>query len=240
MDTNLTQEALQTAFIGCRIEHYPQVASTHDNAIARGKAGAAEGTLIIAEHQTAGRGRYGRRWEAPSGKSLLVSIVFRHRLLRDQVALPNLIGAIAIAQAIRATHGLDACIKVPNDVRIERKKVAGVLTELAYDVQDQSFFVLGFGVNVNSTLADFPSELSETATSVRIAAGCVGNQNALICRTTLLRSILCQLEKVYLQLKAGKIDLIMQQFEALQETVPNESAYECLSFRGALSIRRRS
>ena len=135
---------LQTAFIGCRIEHFSQVASTNDIAIERGKTGAAEGTLIIAEHQTAGRGRYGRSWEAPPGKCLLVSVVFRHRLLRDQIALPNLIGAMAIAQAIRTTHGLDARIKMPNDVRIKKKKVAGVLTELAYDQEHQPFFRLGF------------------------------------------------------------------------------------------------
>ena len=220
---DLRQETLQTTFIGCKIEHHAQVASTNDIAIARGKAGAAEGTLIIAEHQTAGRGRYGRRWDAPSGKCLLVSVVFRHRLLRNQVALPNLVGAIAIAQAIRTTYELDARIKVPNDVRINEKKVAGVLTELAYDDQRQPFFVLGFGVNVNSVLADFPPELRETATSVRIAAVDVRNEDAEVCRTSLLCPILCQLEKTYLQLKTGETDLITEQFEALQETLPDES-----------------
>ena len=225
MDMAITQETLQTAFIGCEVEYHSQVASTNDIAIARGKAGAAEGTVIIAEHQTTGRGRYGRRWDAPSGKCLLVSVVFRHRLLRDQVALPNLIGAIAIAQAIRSTYELDARIKVPNDVRIGKKKVAGVLTELAYDAQRQPFFVLGFGVNVNSVLADFPPELRETATSVRIAAACQKNKDAEICRTSLLCTILCQLEKTYLQLKAGETGLITQQFEALQETTADESDY---------------
>ena len=220
---DLRQETLQTTFIGCKIEHHAQVASTNDIAIARGKSGAAEGTVIIAEHQTAGRGRYGRRWDAPSGKCLLVSVVLRHRLLRDQVALPNLIGAIAISKAIRIRYELDARIKVPNDVRIRKKKVAGVLTELAYDDQRQPFFVLGFGVNVNSILADFPLELRETATSVRIAAAKVSNKDAEICRTSLLCAILCQLEKTYLQLKAGKTDLITEQFEALQETLPDES-----------------
>ena len=220
---DLRQETLQTTFIGCKIEHHAQVASTNDIAIVRGKSGAAEGTVIIAEHQTAGRGRYGRRWDAPSGKCLLVSVVLRHRLLRDQVALPNLIGAIAIAQAIRTRYELDARIKVPNDVRIKGKKVAGVLTELVYDDQRQPFFVLGFGVNVNSILADFPSELRETATSVRIAAAKVSNKDAEICRTSLLCAILCQLEKTYLQLKAGKTDLITEQFEALQEALPDES-----------------
>ena len=214
---------LQTSIIGCQTEHHSQVASTNDIAIARGKAGVAEGTLIIAEHQTAGRGRYGRRWDAPPGKCILVSVVLRHRLLRDQVALPNLMGAIAIARAIREIHGLDARIKAPNDVHIMGKKVAGVLTELAYDNQHQPFFVLGIGVNVNNVLKDFPPELRETATSVRIAAAHIRNQDAEIRRTPLLGVILYQLEEIYLQLKTGDTDLIMRQFEALQEMRPHES-----------------
>lgn len=208
---------LQTSLIGCQIEHYSQVASTNDIAIARGKTGAAEGTLIIAEHQTAGRGRYGRSWEAPSGKCLLVSVVLRHRLLRDQIALPNLIGAMAIAAAIRASQGLDAQIKVPNDVRIEKKKVAGVLTELAYDQEHQPFFVLGFGVNVNCVLEDFPPELRETATSVRMAHALSENGSLEVCRASLLCQVLHHLENIYLQLKAGETDLIMNQFEVLRE-----------------------
>lgn len=222
MDIKGFGATLQTAFIGHQIEHHRQVASTNDIAIARGKAGAAEGTLIIAEHQTAGRGRYGRKWEAPPGKCLLVSAVLRHRLLQDQVPFPNLVGAIAIARAIRRKYELDAQIKPPNDVRIKRKKVAGVLTELAYDTQHNSFFVLGFGVNVNMVLEDFPPELSETATSVRIARARSEDQNTKICRISLLHVILHQLEDTYLQLKAGKTDLIMNQFKELQE---GESSY---------------
>ena len=217
MDIKDFGATLQTSFIGHQIEHYPQVASTNDIAIARGKAGAPEGTLIIAEHQTTGRGRYGRRWEAPPGKCLLVSVVFRHRLLSDQVPLPNFIGAIAIAQAIQKTHGLDARIKPPNDVRIQKRKVAGVLTEFAYDAQQHPFFVLGFGVNVNSVLEDFPPELRETATSVRIACAHSENQNTKVCRASLLHAILCQLEDTYLHLKAGETDAIMNQLKELRE-----------------------
>ena len=217
MDIKDFGATLQTALMGCKIEHHQQVASTNDIAIERGKAGAAAGTLVIAEHQTAGRGRYGRKWEAPPGKCLLVSVVLRHRLLHDQVAFPNLVGAIAIARALQTTHGLDARIKPPNDVRIGKKKIAGVLTELAYDEEGQSFFVLGFGVNVNVALDDFPSELREIATSVRIACG-----HTEVCRATLLHAILYQLEDTYLHLKAGEIDLITNQFEVLRE---DESRY---------------
>ena len=217
MDIKDFGATLQTTFIGHQIEHHSQVTSTNDIAIARGKAGATEGTLIMAEHQTEGRGRYGRKWEAPPGKCLLVSVVLRHRLLRDQIALPNLVGAIAIARALQTTHGLDARIKPPNDVRIKKKKVAGVLTELAYDAQQHPFFVLGFGVNVNIALEDFPPELREIATSVGIASASSEDQNNEVCRASLLNAILHQLENTYLQLKAGETDLIMNKFEALRE-----------------------
>ena len=95
--------------------------------------------------------------------------------------------------------------------------MAGVLTEFAYDAQQHPFFVLGFGVNVNIVLADFPPELRETATSVCIARGYSENQDTEICRTSLLRAILCELEDTYLQLKAGETDLIMNQFKELRE-----------------------
>ena len=106
---------------------------------------------------------------------------------------------------------------MPNDVRIKKKKVAGVLTELAYDQEHQPFFVLGFGVNVNCVLEDFPPELRETATSVRMAHALSENRNPEVCRASLLCDILCQLEKNYLQLKAGETDLIMNQFEVIRE-----------------------
>ena len=217
------REILETEIIGKpNIEFYPEVSSTNDIAIARAKAGdVREGTLIIADHQTAGRGRYGRTWEAPPGKCILASIVFRHRLKREQVHLPNLIGALSIAQAVHAATGLEARIKHPNDVRIGKKKVAGVLTEIESDKHHRSFFVLGFGVNVNISAAEFLPVLRETATSLRIEAkarsNASENRDIDICRLTLLHAILCQLEEHYLHLKSGKIDIINDQLKTWGE-----------------------
>ena len=221
---------LFTNIIGnSHIEVHDEVTSTNDIAIARGKVGSTEeGILIIAEHQTAGRGRYGRTWEAPPGKCILASVVLRHRLKQDQVHLPNLIGALSIAVGIHATTGLEARIKHPNDVRIAKRKVAGVLTELEYDQHQQPFFVIGFGVNVNITPAELPPSLQETATSLRIAAsenGIVGQverseprqRDEDICRATLLQAILQQFEENYLHLKAGNISAIANQLKAWEE-----------------------
>ncbi len=208
---------LHTDFIGKKhIEVHDEVPSTNDIAIALGKEGGiAEGTLIIADHQTAGRGRYGRTWQAPAGKCILASIVFRHRLKQEHVHLPNLIGALSISQGINEITELHARIKHPNDVRIAEKKVAGVLTELKYDKHRKPFFVLGFGVNVNISMQEFPAELRQTATSLQIATSQTGETE--ICRIKLLQSILCHLEQNYLLLKSGNIASIIKQVSVWEE-----------------------
>ncbi|MCE2400509.1 biotin--[acetyl-CoA-carboxylase] ligase [Candidatus Poribacteria bacterium] len=211
------RETLKTEIIGkSHIEFHTDVSSTNDTAIARGKAGdVKDGTLIIADHQTAGRGRYGRTWEAPPGKCILASVIFTHRLKQEQVHLPNLIGALSIAQGIHTITGLTARIKHPNDVRIAKKKVAGVLTELEYDQHRHPFFVLGLGVNVNITEAELPSALRKTATSLQIAASEIGNTE--ICRPELLKAILSHLEENYLHLKSGNLPLIDSQLKTWEE-----------------------
>ena len=198
------------------IVYFTEVTSTNDVAIELAKnKGAEEGTLVITDFQTDGRGRYGRTWKAPSGKCILASVIFRHRLKKEHVHLPNLIGALSIAQGIQAITGLSAKIKHPNDVRIEQKKVAGVLTEIEYDQHRHPFFVLGFGVNVNISLAELPVDLHNTATSLQIAVS--GSQNIEVCRLTVLKSILERLEEHYLALKSGNITRIYDQVKVWEE-----------------------
>ena len=145
---------LQTEVIGGSIEIHNQVESTNQLALERGYNGTVEGTLILAERQTAGRGRHGRAWHSPHGSSLLVSLIFHHRLLADQVGIPSLMGAVSIATAIRESVGLPTEIKWPNDVLVHGRKLSGVLTELDYNRSQQPFFVVGFGVNVNIASAN--------------------------------------------------------------------------------------
>ena len=203
MTTDDILAGLQSRTIGRRIQIYDQVSSTNDLALQCGIDGAQEGTLILAENQTQGRGRHGRRWHAPPGSSILASIILRHRLRADQVGLPNLIGAVAIATAINELTDLPTQIKWPNDVLIQGKKVSGVLTELEYDRHRQPFFVMGFGVNVNTTRADLPEELRASATSVQIES------NTETSRVVLLQAILHRLEENYLRLKHNDIEPII-------------------------------
>ncbi len=217
MDFETFRGKLKNRIVGKHdIVYLTEVTSTNDVAIELAKnEGAEEGTLVITDYQTAGRGRYGRTWKSPSGKCILASVIFRHRLKKEQVHLPNLIGALAIAQGIHLVTGLSAKIKHPNDVRIEQKKVAGVLTEIEYDQHRHPFFVLGFGVNVNISLAELPADLHNTATSLQIAVS--GSQNIEICRLTVLHSILERLEEYYLTLKTGNVTLIQDQVKVWEE-----------------------
>ena len=203
MTTNDILSGLQNHTIGRRIQIYDQVSSTNDLALQRGIDGAQEGTLILAESQTQGRGRHGRKWLAPPESSILASVILRHRLCANQVGLPNLIGAVAIATAINELTNLSAQIKWPNDVLIQGKKVSGVLMELEYDQYRQPFFVMGFGVNVNTTRADLSEELRTSATSLQIEA------NREISRVSLLQTILHRLEENYLRLKCGETGSII-------------------------------
>ncbi|MCY4404342.1 MAG: biotin--[acetyl-CoA-carboxylase] ligase [Candidatus Poribacteria bacterium] len=208
MDFVNFREKLKNRIVGKPdIVYISEVTSTNDVAIDLTKnEEAEEGTLVITDYQSAGRGRYGRTWIAPSGKCILASVVFRHRLKQEQVHLPNLIGALAIAQGIHTVTGLSAKIKHPNDVRIEKVKVAGVLTEIEYDLHRHPFFVLGFGVNVNISINEFPIELRNTATSLQVAASDKNNNE--ICRLSVLQAILEKLEEHYLTLKSGNVTLI--------------------------------
>ena len=217
IDIKTIREKLNTKIIGNpHIEHYKQVSSTNDIAITRGKTkGAKEGTLIITEHQTAGRGRYGRKWEAPPNKCILASVIFTHRLKQNQVHLPNLIGALSIAQGIYAITGVMARIKHPNDIRIDKKKVAGVLTEIEYDKHNQSFFVLGFGINVNITTEEFPQELHNTATSLLITTSTFENEE--ISRPEILIAVLQKLELNYHCLKSNNLSAIDDQIREWEE-----------------------
>ncbi|MBI3636172.1 MAG: biotin--[acetyl-CoA-carboxylase] ligase [Candidatus Rokubacteria bacterium] len=134
--------------------------------------GAADGTVVVAEAQTEGKGRRGRVWEAPAGTSLLMSMVMRTRLTAAERPLLSFAVAVAIGRAITRLIGLPCGLKWPNDVRVDGRKVAGVLLEARGDV-----VVAGIGINVNQ--ARFPEPLAARATSLRLVAGRVIERDLL-------------------------------------------------------------
>ena len=147
---------------------------------------APEGSVAVAEHQTAGRGRLGRSWHAPPGSSILLSVVLRPAV--PPAALPELsvVAAEAVADAISAVAGLDPTIKHPNDVLIEGRKVAGVLGEAR-----EGAVILGIGINVNIRATELPTETKLPATSLLEQAG------RPVDRAELAAEVLLQLEHRY-------------------------------------------
>ncbi|HEU0305220.1 MAG TPA: biotin--[acetyl-CoA-carboxylase] ligase [Gaiellaceae bacterium] len=153
--------------------------------------GAPEGAVAACDVQTAGRGRYGRAWEAPPGTALLCSIVLHPPSARDAPEL-TLVGAIAAAEAVEGATGLSAQIKWPNDVMLDRRKVGGVLGELRDGV-----VTLGIGLNVNQAREQLPADARTPPGSLRTITG------ARYDRAALLGSLLFRLERLYDEWRHG-------------------------------------
>ena len=137
--------------------------------LARG--GAPEGTTVIAERQTAGRGRLGRVWHSPAGQNLYCSVVLRPPLPPAAVPQLALVAGLAVADAVAATTRLRPAIKWPNDVLLRGRKVAGILTEMEAEMESVHHVIAGIGVNLNVEARALPRELRTKATSLRIATG---------------------------------------------------------------------
>jgi BirA family biotin operon repressor/biotin-[acetyl-CoA-carboxylase] ligase len=168
LDAGAVASRLTTAWLGRAWRHLPSIGSTNDEAAAWARAGAPAGAVVVADELTRGRGRLGRRWHSPPGESLYYSVVLRPPLPPHRVPPLTLAAGVAVAEAL---VGLDIVpqLKWPNDVLIDGKKVAGILTEMSSDLDRVHHVVVGIGVNLN-TLA-FPDELVAIATSAALARG---------------------------------------------------------------------
>lgn len=156
---------LATRELGRTLHHYDELDSTNVKAFELAHEGGFHGEVIVAEHQTAGKGRRGRSWVSPPGKSLAMSVIVRPEIPPSRAPELTLVTAVALAETLKDS-GVDARIKWPNDVQIGGKKVAGILTELSADTERVHFVILGIGVNLNVPANEFPSEISEIATSI--------------------------------------------------------------------------
>jgi BirA family biotin operon repressor/biotin-[acetyl-CoA-carboxylase] ligase len=192
---------LKTQVLGQEIHGFRSVSSTNSVAHRYAAKNAQEGTVIVAGRQTAGRGRLGRSWISPPKVGIYLSIILRPTVAPAQAPGLSLVAALSVAEAIRHYPGLSAMIKWPNDVLVNGKKTAGVLTELSAELDRINYLIMGVGINVNHEPNDFPPELSEKATSLQI------EQGHSIDRVRLVQGVLLQLEEHYLQfLKNGLKD----------------------------------
>lgn len=152
-----------------RIAWYETLDSTQRAARDLARGGADEGTVVIAEQQTAGRGRMGRQWHSPPRANLYCTVILRPPLAPAAVPCLALVAGLAVADAVRRVTDLAPALKWPNDVLLDGRKVAGILTELEAEIERVHFVIAGIGVNLNADA--FPPDLAARATSVRLASG---------------------------------------------------------------------
>ncbi|BEQ14389.1 biotin--[acetyl-CoA-carboxylase] ligase [Desulfoferula mesophila] len=192
----MVEARLAPGSLGLPLIHFDEIDSTNLEARRQAEAGAPHGACLVAEHQSAGRGRLDRRWQAPKGSALLFSLILRPSLgLRRVFALNNLI-SLAVCRALQKHGGVDAAIKWPNDVYLEGKKLAGVLTEFTSRAEAVEYAVVGVGLNVNQD-AQWLAGLDQPAMSLAAATGHAWN------RATLLAQILGEMSALHEEFMAG-------------------------------------
>ena len=200
------KDGLRTDYIGQEIIYCPKTEST--NIIARNLAieGAVEGTLVIAEEQTKGRGRLDRSWISPAGKNILMSLIFRPEFFPRQVFFLTMLSSLSVIRAIKRITSLEAHVKWPNDIYMEYKKMGGILTEFSAEQDRVNYVIIGMGINVNFDPSLFP-EIRDIATSISRV------HKKDVSRIDLLRAILEEMERGYYALKQDRIDEIREEWD---------------------------
>ena len=189
---------LETSFIGRELIYLDTADSTNARAFELAERGAAEGTVVIAEQQTAGKGRMGRRWASPAGVNLYCSVILRPPILPRYAPHLTFVSAVAVARAMNETGRVKAELKWPNDILIGGRKVAGLLNEMSAETEGIHFVILGIGANLNMTADQFPDDLRYPATSLLLAGG------SPVSRLAMTRSLFYHLEELYtLYLREG-------------------------------------
>ncbi len=171
LDPEKIRARLQSRLIGRPLEVVAEIGSTNDAVMAAGRAGKSEGFALLADRQTAGRGRRGRSWTSPASLGLYASILLRPHQPSARVPLLTLVAGLGVAEAIEDIAGVTTQLKWPNDVLIEGRKVAGILAEVASADEQVDHVVIGIGINVNHGPPDLPEGLLPAATSLYIATG---------------------------------------------------------------------
>lgn len=199
--------------IGRDIRVFEETTSTNDIIEKLARDDVKEGVVVFAESQTKGRGRLGRKWISPSRKGLWFSILLRPELRPQETTQLTVAAATAIRRAIAATPGLKPKIKWPNDILLSGRKVAGILTELSAELDRVKHIILGIGVDVNLTGAEFPQELRKLATSLKIETG------RTISRPELAVEILRELDHDYARVCTGNFEAVADEWEEHCETI---------------------
>ncbi len=191
--SSMLKDGLYTQIIGRRILHFEQITSTMDEASALAEKGAEDGTVVLAEEQSAGRGRFSRPWLSPKGNLSLSVLLRPERRMADFVSM---LAGLAVVRSVRKTTGLEAYLKWPNDVLLRGRKLSGILVETSYSSNELQYVVVGIGINLSFDPSMAP-ELSDTAAGLDLEAGRPIEQGEM------LRNLLQEMDALYLDLKGS-------------------------------------
>jgi len=204
------QEGLNTSVFGKRdIQYFRHTDSTNNRAKLFASEGAPEGTLVVAEEQTRGRGRRGRTWFSPPGEGIYASIILRPSISPNEAPKLTLMASVAAAETLLSMTSLAINIKWPNDIIINGRKIAGILTEISTEMERIDYVVIGVGINVNTPRKSLPPDIEDTATSVLMETG------NLFPRISLLRAYLEWLEIYYTTFMTRGFEPVMKRWKHL-------------------------
>ncbi|HUI40644.1 MAG TPA: biotin--[acetyl-CoA-carboxylase] ligase [Terriglobia bacterium] len=228
--------------IGHKIVHYFRIDSTNKVALRLAAEGAAHGTVVLAEEQTAGRGRFGRTWYSERSSGIYASVILRPPLAPAVAPALTLMAGVAAQAAVERSTGLTPDIRWPNDLLLNGKKLCGILTEMSAEIDRLHAVVIGIGINVNHRA--IPDELREIATSLRLEGGKV------YARAQILAALLRELEKEYRLLLAEGSAAIVKRWSAVSSyardkrirVLTSAGSFEAITAGlepgGALRVRR--
>jgi len=200
---------LNTRILGRKVYYFDSLASTMNVAMQLGIEGSPEGTLVVAESQTQGRGRLGRSWFSPKYKGIYLSLILRPKMLPSSASVLTFLCAVSVCEAIKTTLHLDAQIKWPNDILLFHKKVGGILTELNAEMDVINFVIIGMGLNVNNER----KSLLTGATSLK------EHKKESINRILLLQDILRAIEANYLFFQKESVKPILEKWREYNMTL---------------------
>ncbi len=196
--------------------YYREIDSTNNRARILASEGYPEGTIVVAEMQSAGRGRRGRSWYSPAGQGIYVSVILRPLLPLKEISRVSLVTAVAVAETVQSELHLQPRIKWPNDILIEGKKIAGILSEAVTDIDGIEYIVAGIGLNVNNQILDFPADFRTPATSAR------AENHRPDSRIRVLQGLLLHLESYYKDLRAGNFTHVLEKGRSLSMVIGRE------------------
>lgn len=208
--TNELTGSICTRWAGQPVCVYESIDSTNAECTRLSREGATHGTVVVADMQTAGRGRRGRSWESPAGDNLYFSLLLKPKLVPEKAPMLTLVMAVAVAWAIRQITGQNADIKWPNDLVMQGRKVCGILTEMRMEQTRIDHVVIGVGINVRDR--SFSEDLKDKATSLEAAC----STETPISRKKLLEAVLKNFEGLYDEfVAAGDLTAIQDTYNSL-------------------------